>query len=295
MDFIDLFYTKVIPAGIIMMMAGMGLSLTLDDLRKIFLFPRAFAIGVVGQLVLIPLVAYLLVYLLDPAPAVAVGILILSACPGGATSNGYTFASRGDVALSIALTAVVSCVTVFTIPLVTSVSLNMFMGEDATASLPVLNMMRTLAMMTIIPVCLGMVFRAYKDELAQRLIEPLRSAALWFLVIIIGGSALISLKDIWSNLLEAGLIAMLLNVICMSSGYFIARKFNLPLPRVITITYEIGVQNLSLALTVAMTILKMPELGLTALVYGIFMKLSAISFMVYARRQTEKAQIPSPI
>jgi BASS family bile acid:Na+ symporter len=286
MDFIDLFYTKVIPSGIFIMMIGMGLSLTLTDLKKIAVFPKAFVIGLIAQLLIVPIIAFILVLLLQPTPAIAVGILILSVCPGGPTSNGYTFASRGDIALSIALTAVVSCITIFTIPIMTFIVLQEFMGEAASTNLPVMSMMSTLAMLTILPVSIGMLFRAYQEKIAIQLIEPLRKSTLWFLVIIIGGSAIISLKDIWMNIIEAGLIAMLLNIICMSSGYMLAKTYRLPVSRVIAITYEVGIQNLALALTVTMVILKMPELGLTVLVYGIFMKITALSFMAYSRKLT---------
>ena len=108
MDLVTLFYTKAIPIGLIVVMAGMGLSLKVDDIKRVILFPRAAAIGLCGQLLLLPILAFLIGWLISPSPEVAMGLILLAACPGGATSNAYVFASRADVALSVTLTGLTS-------------------------------------------------------------------------------------------------------------------------------------------------------------------------------------------
>jgi len=122
-ELVELFFTVVVPVGLVLMMTGMGLALSPADLKNVIVFPKAAAIGLGGQLLLLPLISFLLAVLLAPTPAVAVGAVILAACPGGVTSNGFVFASRGDLALSITLTAVTSILTVFTIPLLTALAM----------------------------------------------------------------------------------------------------------------------------------------------------------------------------
>lgn len=283
MELVEVFFTVVIPIGLVLMMTGMGLSLTLADLGNVLLFPRAAAIGLAGQLLLLPLVALLLAALIAPTPAVAVGAIILAACPGGVTSNGFVFASRGDLALSITLTAITSIITVFTIPLLTAMGMYLFFEDDIIPELPVLTMILRLAALTILPVAAGMLFRRLWPQPAKALVEPMRKIAVWFLILLILGTIASSGDTIIENLYEAGFIAFALNLITMSAGYGLARFFGLSLAQTISITYEIGLQNLALALTVTLTILHNPALATVALVYIVFMNLTALGFYTFIR------------
>jgi BASS family bile acid:Na+ symporter len=281
----ELVFTVIIPAGLVLVMAGMGLSLTLDDLKRVIVYPRAGLIGLGGQLVLLPLLAFALIAIFQPPPAIAIGTIIMAACPGGITSNGYTFASRGDGALSVTLTAITSVVTVITIPLLVHYALQKYSVGGDTIRLSVPQVMRTLFLLAVLPVAVGMTVRHKWSELSERLVEPMRNVALGLLILIIAASSIAGWATIRENFAHAALIAFSLNIVSMGIGHTLARLARLPEAQVISITFEIGVQNLSLALVVAMAILKRPDLGAFAIIYALSMKLTAMSYLAYSRRK----------
>ena len=281
---IELIFTTLVPVMLFIMMMGMGLSLTLADLWRIVKYPKAALIGLVGQLLFLPLLAFGLANLLAVPPAIAAGGMLLAACPGGVTSNGYVFVSRGDVSLSVTLTAITSLLTIVTIPLIAWLAMQYYYGDSEYLDLPVLNIVGRLVLITALPVSLGMVIRHYAPIFADVAVEKVRQLSLALLIVIIVGATLGSWHTVRDHFLEAGLLAVCLNVIAMVSGWSVARFARLPAPQVISITYEIGVQNLSLAVMVAISILQKPELAILAVVYALIMKITALSFMAYARR-----------
>jgi bile acid:Na+ symporter, BASS family len=142
---------QVIPWMLRLVMLGLGLSLTVGDFKRVFRFPKAAAVGLTAQLVGLPLAAFALAFLFAPAPSVAVGLVILAICPSGITSNAYTFAARGDVPLCVTLSALTSVITVFTIPLLTFQALQIFVAQGTRPDLPVLGMLQTLMLLTLVP------------------------------------------------------------------------------------------------------------------------------------------------
>lgn len=284
MDLIDLFYTQVIPVGLWAVMLGMGLSLTPGDIKNVFVMPKAIAVGLVGQLVLLPLLAFVLANLLAPTPAIAVGALILAACPGGVTSNAYSFAARADVALSVSLTAVSSFVTVFTVPLVTYAALRYFVEAENAVQLPVLQMMYTLAKLTVVPVVIGMIVRQIWSDKARRLIETLRTATFMFLLVLIVAGTIVAFDVLRQYFLQTAAVAVSLNVLSMAMGFGLGRLFKLDVPQSVSITFEVGVQNISLASLVMLSLLGNEEFFVVTLVYAAIMKLTALTFMYFGRR-----------
>lgn len=286
MEILDLFYTKFSPMALFVIMVGLGISLTLDDLKRVFVFPKAVTIGAVGQFIMLPVLAFMLVEIFEPIGVIAVGIILLASSPSGVTSNTYTFAARGDVALSVTLTAISSIITVFTIPFYAWFAMQLYMDAGTRPDVPALQMMRSLAMMTVLPVTTGMLIRHFQEEFALRWIETIRKAALIALIILIVGSIIISLQSVWEYFMDAAVVACLLNVISMSIAFGAARYFGLKNTQVVCLTYEVGVHNLALVLTVTLAILHQPIMGLTALIYGIFAKTTSLLFMFYARKLT---------
>jgi bile acid:Na+ symporter, BASS family len=246
-NLIDLFYTEVIPIGLWAVMLGMGLSLTPSDIKTVFATPKAMSVGLLGQLVLLPLLAFVLALLLAPTPAIAVGVVILAACPGGVTSNAYSFASRADVALSVSLTAVSSFITIFSLPLLTYLALEYFLEAGSAPELQVLETMYTLVKLTVVPVAIGMVIRHFWSEQASRLIEMLRTGTFVFLLILILAGTVIAFDVLRQYFVQTAAVAASLNVLAMAMGYGLGRLFRLPLPQTVSITYEVGVQNITLA------------------------------------------------
>lgn len=284
MDPAFLFQTIIIPFGLFLVMMGLGLTLSIDDILRVIIMPKAVVTGLAGQLLLLPLVAFALAYLMNPAPVIAIGLILLAACPGGITSNAYVFASRGDIALSVTLTTVASLFTVFTMPLLAWLALNRFAEGSDIMAVPVGNMMRSLAQLTILPIALGMGVRKFKPGFAEKMVEPVRKMAIGILIMVIVTNTWFSIDTLKHYFLQAGMAAFLLNITCMSLGYGLSRLMRLNTDQTISITYEVGLQNLSLALVLANTLLGVADYAAVTLIYGFFMKFTALSFMAYAKK-----------
>jgi len=284
MDPAVLFQTIIIPFGLFLVMMGLGLTLSVDDILRVIIMPKAVLTGLVGQLVLLPLVAFGLAFLLNPAPVIAIGLILLAACPGGITSNAYVFASRGDIALSVTLTTVASLFSVVTMPLLAWLALSTFAGESEMLEVPVGNMMRSLAQLTVLPIAIGMSIRKFKPVFAEKMVEPVRKMAIAILIMVIITNTYFSIDTLKQYFLQAGMVALILNVTCMTMGYGLTRLAKLNVDQTISITYEVGLQNLSLALVLANTLLGVPDYAAVTLIYGFFMKFTALSFMAYARK-----------
>lgn len=278
------FFSDVIPPALVVLMFGMGMSLSVTDLTRVVAMPKAVILGLSGQLLLLPLIAFALVWLLEPAPVVAIGAIILAACPGGITSNAYVFSARGDLALSITLTAVASFVTVFTIPLFTNFALDEFLSEQAVVHLDFWETVWRLARLTILPVALGMALKALKPDWARPAVELFRRITFIALVVIVIVALFGVIRDFAKNFAAAGLIAAFLNLIAMASGFFLARAGRLSAVQSMTITFEVGVQNLALAALVTLTLLQRPDLFIFTLVYSVVMKITAFSLLALAPR-----------
>ena len=294
MSLSHIFFTIVVPSGLFMIMAGLGLTLTVKDIVRVILMPRAVLIGLAGQLLLLPLLAFGLAELFTPPPVIAIGLILLAACPGGITSNAYTFASRGDVALSVTMTTISSMLTVFTMPLLTWLAMRLYAHGTAVVQLPVLDIMGKLALLTLLPIVLGMSIRAYWPAFADKTVEPVRRIAIGLLIMVIVGNTVASFDTLVKYMLQAGLVSLLLNIIAMAMGYGMARLARLPPRQVVAITYEVGVQNISLVFTLAMVILAVPDYSVTALVYGLFMKTTALGFLAVSRKILAGDTAPAP-
>jgi len=284
-EFLEVFYTKFVPIFLFTVMVAMGLSLTVGDLKAVIRKPKALLTGLSAQMIALPAIGIGLGLLFNSPPVIAAGAIILSACPGGITSNAYVFASRADIALSIGLTAVASVITVFTVPLFTLLALKMHLDRADIPELPAGEMMWALAKLTILPVAMGMTFRWLKADLALRMIEPLRVITLIALIVIVIIGTINAWDTIVENLWTAGVLMTAINLTAMTVGFVLARAAQLPFPQLATITFEVGVQNLSMALFVAFTFLKSPELAIATLVYALVMKITAMSLVWYVRNR----------
>ena len=278
---------QVIPWVLRLVMLGLGLSLTLADFKRVIAFPKAAAVGLTAQLIGLPLTAFALAWIFGPVPTVAVGLIILAICPSGVTSNAYTFASRGDVPLCITLAAVTSMITVFTIPFLTVLALQTFLGSDEKPILPVLQMLQDLIMLTLFPVVLGMMIRYLKPEMAKKAEEPIRKMVLYLLYLVLGLGVLSSWDVIIAEITSVGPLVITMNLLTMGLGFGLAKLFGLPAPQVVTITYEVGVQNLALAFAIAFNIIQNPALAVAALIYAAIMPATALIFIRFARRLIE--------
>jgi len=274
----------VVPWVLRLVMVGLGLSLTLADFSRVVIFPKAATIGLVAQLVGLPVTAFALAAIFDAPPEIAVGLVILAACPSGVTSNAYTFAARADVPLCVTLSAVTSVVTAFSIPWIIDYTLQYFYAEGLTAAFSRRDMLVSLLTMTVLPLALGMVARHFFPAWAERAVEPIRRTVLYLMIFVLVLGVISSYREVFENFATAGALVIVMNVATMALGYGLARVFALPLTQVVTITFEVGVQNLSLALAIAFNMLSRPDLAVASLIYAAVMPATALAFVSIARR-----------
>ena len=277
----------VLPASLFIIMIGMGLSLQVEDFARIVRYPKAVSLGLINQLVLLPLIGLVLCYVFSLPPMLAVGMLLLASCPGGATSNLISYVAKGDIALSVTLTAISSTITIFTIPLWVSWGLEFFLGESRPIELPILQTMGQIFGITAPPVSIGMLVRARNLSFAERMERPMRIASTVIFVLILAGIVVSE----WQTLIDAlpilGPSTFTLNLLTMGLGWLLAKWFGLNLAQSITIAIESGIQNGTLAIVIASSILFMPELSLAAAIYSIAMFLSGgVLMWWFGRRPT---------
>jgi BASS family bile acid:Na+ symporter len=275
---------EVIPWVLRLVMMGLGLSLTVIDFKRIIIFPKAVTIGLIAQLVGLPAAAFGLSLLFNAPPAIAVGLVILAACPSGVTANAYTFASRADVPLCVTLSAITSVVTVFTIPFLIDIALRLFFGEGQLAQISSIGMLISLMTFTLLPLAIGMVLRIRFPSMAERAVEPIRKAVLYLMVLVLLLGIISSYQHIFAHFATAGPLVVVMTLTTMGFGYGVARVFGLPMPQVVTITFEVGVQNLALAWAITFNILERPELAVAGLIYAVIMPAAALGFVAIARQ-----------
>lgn len=289
----DLLLKVFLPLSLAFIMFSLGLGLTLADFARVFKMPKAFLIGFLAQVVILPIVAFLLLKVFNLPGELALGVMILSFCPGGVTSNILTRFAGGALALSISLTAVFSLLAVITVPLLVLWSAGQFAPELA-QQVNVTSLGISMFAITAVPVAIGVAVRRFATGFATAA-EPFvaRLAAILFVVIVIG-----ALAANWSvfveNLLVLGPLVVVLNVILIVIGYALASLAKLDVRETAAIAIETGVQNSTLGITVGSLIVEaangLPPLSLPSGVYGITMYFVTIPFVLWMRSKTKAAQ-----
>jgi len=266
----------MLPLSLAIIMLGMGLSLVPYDFKRVALYPKAASIGIINQIIVLPIVGFTLLWLFGlKSPELAVGVMILAACPGGPTSNLISHISRGDTALSITLTAISSLIAVITIPLIVNLALAFFMQQGEYVPLPVFRTIMSLTLITLVPVCIGMIIRARAVSFADKMNKPVKivSGILLFLIIF---AAIMTNKDIFvSSFRDVGPIALSLNVLMLAIGYLSARMLRLRRAQSITISVESGIQNGTLGITIASALLHNDVMAISPAIYSLIMFMTA--------------------
>ena len=276
--------TTATPWVLRLVMVGLGLSLTVADFKRVVVYPKAVGLGLVAQIFGQPLLGFGLAMLFPVPPAIAMGLVILASCPSGVTSNAYTFAARADVPLCVTLSALTSIVTVFTIPVFINLGLRTFDVGGELQALPFSRMLMDLTELALVPLALGMLARAALPGLATRALEPIRKTVLFLMVCVLVLGAAANHQAILDHFAVAGALVLTMNLLSMTMGYGLARLFRLPTAQVVTLTFEVGVHNLTLAYAITFTMLKRPDLASTALLYAVVMPATALGFVAIAKR-----------
>ena len=261
-----------LPLSLAIIMLGMGMTLIVSDFTRILKKPKDILIGLTNQLIFLPIIGFSLAIAFNLSPVMAVGLMILATCPGGPTSNLITQVCRGNIALSVTLTAITSILSVLTIPFILSYALEYF-GTDTnvTIKLPILDTILQIMVITIIPISIGMLIRRFKIKFAKRLEKSMRIASTAIFALVFLAVLAANFNIIGKAMREVGLVTLLLNIITMGLGYLTARLFKLNLKSAISITVESGIQNGTLAFVIATSILNNVEMGVPTGAYAIWM------------------------
>ncbi|MFE4105814.1 bile acid:sodium symporter family protein [Almyronema epifaneia] len=282
------FLTAVfLPLTLFIIMLGMGLGLKISDFKRIVVAPKAAILGLIAQLVMLPIMGFVLASIFPLTPELAVGVMILSACPGGATSNLMTYIARGDVALSIFLTAISSLITIFTIPLVVNFSMQVFVGEASALQLPFLTTVTQIAVITLIPVSLGMLLNHYAPRFAASVEKSVKWLSLGFLGLIIAIILYQERANIVGFFVQVGGVTLTLNVITMALGFVIAALGKLNRSATKALTIEVGIQNGTLAIAVASApiFLNNPTMAIPPAIYSLIMDVTGFAFALWCQGQ----------
>ena len=272
MDITTIIGQIFLPVSLAIIMFGMGLTLVIGDFIRIFTYPKAVLVGLINQIILLPIIGFSIVVLFKLSPTMATGVMILSLCPGGPTSNLITQVSRGNIGLSVTLTALASLITVFTIPVLLSEAIAYFTGNTGVViELPVLQTMLQILVITVMPIAIGMIIRKRNEGFALRMEKPMRTASTILFVIIFLLIIIANKDNLAQAMKEVGLATLLLNLLTMGLGFLTAKLFGIAGNSQITITIESGIQNGTLAFVIATTILNNFEMGLPTGAYSIWM------------------------
>ncbi len=286
MDATQIISKIFLPLSLAIIMLGMGMTLVPNDFKRIFKFPKAILIGLTNQLILLPIVGFTLAIIFDLNPIMAVGLMILASCPGGPTSNLITQVCRGNIALSVTLTALASFISILIIPFILSFALNYF-GSDTGAEikLPIIDTILQIMVITVIPILIGMLIRNFKTNFAKRMEKPMRIASTILFILVFLAIVVASKDKIVNGMKAVGFVTLLLNIITMSLGYLTAKLFRLNKQSAISITIESGIQNGTLALVIAASVLNNPEMGIPIGIYSIWMFITGGILMWYFGRK----------
>lgn len=282
----DILVNVVLPLSLAIIMLSLGVGLTFRDFQRVAERGWVFAVGAVCQIALIPIVAYLVIMLFGLTGAIAAGVMLLAFCPGGVTTNVVSRLANGDVALSVSLTAVVSLLSILTVPFLVTWAVGHFMGEDA-PEISVASLAIAMFLITTLPVSIGMAIRHFAPGFADRIESKLLMlASVLFVIIVL--AAIASNWDLFvENFASLGPALATLNVVTMVAGLLIAGALGLTWAEQKTISIEVGIQNGTLGITLAPIIAGVaggiPAIGFPSAVYSVVMYITAVPFVLWLR------------
>ena len=275
--------TKIAPIVLAIIMLGLGLGLSIKDFTRILSNPGDFFVGFISQLIILPIIALVIALTLNLSAPLAVGLMIIAAAPGGVTSNVLTKFADGDVALSISLTAIVSLISIISVPLVVINSAN-FLGVEIAKDISMTGIALKMALVVTVPVILGMVIRGFAENFISSKISIINKLTGWLFIIVFAAIWIEEKDNILTYLLGAGLAVLILNVTMMILAYFIAKKFVTGIPQQKCIALECGLQNGTLAVFVATLIFDDIAYVIPTGAYALLMYITGFIFIYILRK-----------
>ena len=279
------FITDVIlPLALAFIMFTLGLGLTFSDFARVAKIPKNFLIGLISQLIFLPLVALIIVFIWPLQPELAIGLMLIAAAPGGVTSNILTSFAKGDVALSISLTAVISLLSVISVPIVLGLSIGLI-SNNSLGSIPLAGIAISMFLIVTLPVLLGMIFRASLSYLTKKIEKGAKilSSALFVLVLI--GAILAERQNLVEYFAQTGLVVLILNILMMAIAYYWAKLFSTGKSQLKAISIECGLQNGTLAIFVGTSVFGGGLYIVPAATYSVIMYLTSLIFIYFIRNR----------
>tara|TARA_Y100000590_G_C15520022_1_gene939009 strand:- start:43 stop:891 length:849 start_codon:yes stop_codon:yes gene_type:complete len=273
-----------LPLALAFIMFSLGLGLTGADFTRVAKQPKDFFVGLICQIILLPIVAFTLVKLWPISPELAVGVMIIAAAPGGVTSNILTSFAKGDVALSISLTAIISLLSVITVPFIVITSLGLLGSENISKDFSLIRMAISMFLIVVVPTFIGMIFRKFLKEMIIKLEPIFKKISLVLFIIVLLGAILAEKDNIFSYFADAGLITLLLNIIMMTLAFFLAQLLGTSLEQKKCISIECGLQNGTLAIFVGTTLFGGGVYIVPAATYSLIMFLTSLIFVFIVRK-----------
>ncbi len=277
--------TKIAPIILALIMLGLGLGLKLDDFKRIIKTPKDFIVGFISQLIILPLVAYLLIIILRTPPEIAIGVMIIAAAPGGVTSNIMTKFADGDVALSISLTAVISLLSIITVPLIIFTSANFLGITEISQNISMTGIALKMFLVVTVPVILGMIIRKLAENFVASKVGIFNKLNIVLFIIFFFAAFYEEKENIISFIMQAGLITLILNVLMMVIAYYIAKAFTSGVKQMRCIALECGLQNGTLAIFVSTQIFGSDILyAIPTAAYALIMYITGFIFIYFLRK-----------
>jgi BASS family bile acid:Na+ symporter len=281
--------TKIAPIALALIMLGLGLGLTTQDFARVLKTPKDFLTGFISQLIILPIVAFVLIKILgmflEISPEIALGVMIIAAAPGGITSNVLTKFANGDVALSVSLTAVISIISIITVPLIVFTSADLMGVSFANENINITGTALKMALVVAVPVILGMIIRKFADNFIGSKISIIdKITGILFLIVFI--AIWVEEKDnIFDYLAQAGLIVLTLNIVMMILAYYLAKTFASGIEQIKCISLECGLQNGTLAVFVATEISSEIVYMIPTAAYALIMYITGFIFIYFLRNK----------
>ena len=275
--------TKIAPMALALIMLGLGLGLSTTDFFRVINNPKDFTVGIICQLILLPIVAYILLLILRLPVELALGLMIISAAPGGVTSNVLTKFSNGDVALSISLTAIGSLISIFSVPFIVFSSAKLLGVTDLSSDITMTGIALKMALVVTVPVILGMIIRRFAENFISSNINTVNRITGILFIVVFAAIWIEERENIISYLGQAGLAVLILNVVMMTLAFYIAKGFATGIPQRKCISLECGLQNGTLAVFVATQIFNDIAFMVPTAAYALIMYITGFIFIYILR------------
>ncbi len=274
----------ILPLALAFIMFALGLGLTGGDFLRVIKRPRDFFVGAVSQIILLPIIAFILIKIWPIAPELAIGVMIIAAAPGGVTSNILTSFAKGDVALSISLTAIISLLSVITVPFIILISLMLLEYHDLNLNISLTSMAISMFLIVTVPVVIGMAFRKFVSNIALKFEPIAKKVSIVLFVLVLLGAIAAEKENVISYFAQAGLITLALNVVMMIVAYYVAHSLASGVEQKKCITIECGLQNGTLAIFVGTTIFGGGMYVIPAATYSLIMFVTSLIFVYLVRK-----------